>query len=70
MGEQKMTQKDQIKLLGAGFMIIRADYFRLQIKCKTFANADWKIAEKGFKTKLAMSNRMKELLQDLHTVED
>lgn len=65
-----MTAKDQLKLLGAGFMILRADYFRLQIKCKTFANHDWKIAEKGFKTKTEMSSRMKELLEDLHTVED
>lgn len=64
-----MTQADQLKVLNAGFTIIRADLFRMAIKIKK-SGFDWRILEKGFASKAALERRMKELLKDPQTIED
>lgn len=64
-----MTQSDQLKVLNAGFTIIRADLFRMAIKTKK-SGFDWRILEKGFPSKAALERRMKELLKDPQTIED
>lgn len=65
-----MTQKDQLKVMNAGFLIIRADMFRMQIKYKSRKKMDWSILEKDFKTKKALQERMKELLDETDIIED
>lgn len=65
-----MTQKDQIKVINAGFTIIRADYFRMSIKFKSNLSTEWKTGEKGFKTKKELEERMKQLLEHSHFIED
>lgn len=65
-----MTQKDQLKVINAGFTIIRADYFRMQIKYKNCMRTEWKALEKDFKTKIALETRMKELLEEPNIIED
>lgn len=65
-----MTQKDQLKVIRAGFKIIRADIFRMQIKFKDKWQPDWSILEKDFKTKKALQERMKELLNEPYVIED
>lgn len=64
-----MTQSDQLKVLKAGFTIIRADLFRMAIKIKK-SSFDWRILEKGFASKAALERRIKELLKDPQTIED
>lgn len=65
-----MTQKDQVKVINAGFTIIRADLFRLLIKFKTKYNQDWRVLEKDFKTKKAVLEKMEELLKSPIHIED
>lgn len=64
-----MTQSDQIKIINAGFTIIRADLFRMAIKTKK-GSFEWRTLEKGFPSKAALERRMKELLTDPKTIED
>lgn len=64
-----MTQADQLKIIKAGFTIIRADLFRMAIKTKK-GSFEWRTLEKGFPSKAALDRRMKELLKDSHTIED
>lgn len=65
-----MTQTDQQKVINKGFTIIRADYFRKEIKFKSKENLQWKVWDKGFKTKKAMENTMRELLEKSNFIED
>lgn len=64
-----MTQRDQLKVIKGGFSIIRADLFRKTIKHKSSENLEWKTLEKGFKTKKAVLDRMKELLKSQNVIE-
>lgn len=64
-----MSQADSQKLLDKGFMIIRVDLFRRQIKVKTWSEREWKTLEKGFQSKAATTRRAKELLNDSMTIE-
>lgn len=69
-----MTAKDQLKLLDAGFTIIRADYERLKIKSKTKERPEWHFLEgaspTGFGTKAGLRSRMDHLLTSPLIVED
>lgn len=64
-----MTQSDQLKVIKAGFTIIRADLFRMVIKTKR-GSFEWRTLEKGFASKAAIQRRMIELLCDSKTIED
>lgn len=50
-----MTQKDQMKLLEAGYRIIRRDYTRMVLKQKTTHRYDWHNASAVFTTKVALN---------------
>lgn len=65
-----MNAKDQIKVMEAGFTIIRADLHQLIIKAKDKRNPNWVTWERGFKTKAALLRRMKTALQNDYTIED
>jgi len=65
-----MTQKDQIKVMSAGFRILRADMFRMQIKYKKESHPDWCVLENNFKTKKALLERMNYLLKAPNVIED
>lgn len=74
-----MTQNDRIKLLNAGYRIIRADdTTSIRIKILTgyrpdgvhyVSAGDWCTFEK-FDTKAERDRRMKELLEDMYTITD
>lgn len=59
-----LSQNDQIKLIKAGFTIIRADLQRLAIKHKSNGRYDWRDLEKGFASRAALQRRIYELLKD------
>lgn len=65
-----MTAKDQLKLLNAGFTIIRKNETDLCIKYKSRDAPDWRILAKGFASRAALNRRMNEFLIDEKTVED
>lgn len=65
-----MTSADQLKVIRAGFKIIRADENQLIIKFKDNENLDWKILEKGFKSKAELNRRKSELLNLSNIIED
>lgn len=65
-----MTAQDQIKVLNAGFMILRRDYFRLKIKCKTKDFPEWRTLEKDFASKAEIDRRMTDLLKRRRVIED
>lgn len=65
-----MTQDDHMKLMHAGFRLIRADHHNLLIKVKRNYKYAWQILEKGFESKAAVDRRMKELQKDPKTITD
>lgn len=65
-----LSSKDQIKIINAGFTIIRADYERKVIKHKTFGQLEWKDMEKGFSSRAAVIRRMNELLEKKEIITD
>ena len=65
-----MTQNDQMKLLNAGYTLIRRDYVRMAIKQKTTHRFDWHNLVDGFTTKKALNDRASELLIDKKIIED
>lgn len=66
-----MNQKDQFKVINAGFTIIRIDEHLKSIKAKTADNPNgWKVIEGPFKSKAAMERRKKDLLERSHIIED
>ncbi|AZA87131.1 hypothetical protein EG349_10205 [Chryseobacterium shandongense] len=65
-----MTQKDQLKVMRAGFTIIRADEHNLQLKFKDRNNLHWKILRSGFSSKSALQREKKEFLKMNLFIED
>jgi len=72
-----MEAKDQLKLLKAGFTIIRKEVthmvghkFTRRIKGKTVLKPEWHTLEDGFTTTKALEQRMKDYLQSPHIVAD
>lgn len=65
-----MNTRDQLKILDAGFIIIRADESNLRIKAKTLARPEWHTYEKGFKSKAELRRRIKQLRDKWSIVED
>jgi hypothetical protein len=57
-----LHQRDQLKLIRAGFTIIRADYQNLLIKHKTYGVLHWKTLKSGFASKAALDREMNQLL--------
>ena len=58
-----MNVKDQLKIINAGFRIIRADEDNLRIKQKDKHGWEWRTFEKGFASKAALRRRVRELLE-------
>lgn len=79
-----MTQKDRMKLLDAGFTVIRKSetatypdgygnepvYKDICIKGVTAAQHNWFTLEKWFASRTARDKRMAELLKDKKTIEE
>ena len=65
-----MTQKDQIKVMKAGFVIIREDKDNLLIKAKSIANTNWHTYLSGFKSYAELTRNKKFLLEALTYIED
>ncbi|MGC5744404.1 hypothetical protein [Chryseobacterium sp. NFX27] len=65
-----LHSRDTLKILKAGFTIIREDNVNLRIKCKTLQNTDWITMEKDFKSKAAVRRKMDELLSKKNIIED
>ena len=65
-----MTQKDQLKLLNAGFLIIREDPTALSIKIKSDQAPNWHRHSGPFKSKAELRRAMDKLLTNSHVVED
>jgi hypothetical protein len=67
-----MTAKDQLKLLSAGFTIIREQSLPgdLRIKYKDKLHHEWTTLFKHFPTATALKNQMAELLKTSTIVED
>lgn len=64
-----MDQSSQMKVMSAGFRILRIDdHPNLRIKIKENGN-DWRTLEK-FDTKAARERKFKELLTDSKTLQD
>lgn len=57
-----LSQADQLKIINAGFIIIRADYENLRIKHKMKGVLHWKTFRSGFLSKSALEREMKALL--------
>lgn len=65
-----MDTNSQMKVMAAGFRIIRTDYQPTpRIKVKENGNYEWRTLEK-FETKAARDRRYKELMKDQMTVND
>jgi len=65
-----MTQSDQIKVINAGFTIIRADEHNLLIKMRNKDHLRWVVLHNGFKSKAALKRKMDELLKLNLVIED
>lgn len=65
-----MTAKDQLKVIRAGFTIIRADEHNLQLKYKDKNNLNWKILRSDFSSKAALNREKKEFLKMNLFIED
>jgi len=64
-----ITITDRMKLLLAGFEILRRDYHKKRIMCAT-NNGGWRIYEQGFRSNAHLDRRMKELLFHDDVIED
>lgn len=65
-----MTAKDQLKVINAGFRIIRRDYVKLIIKYKSMGSPEWSNYMTGFKSKAALDRTAVKLLEMPFNVED
>ena len=69
-----MTAKDQLKVIKAGFTIIRKEgaetFSGKKIKYKNKDQTEWAVLEKDFKSNAAMERKVKELLKVSTIVED
>lgn len=65
-----MNQRDQIKVINAGFTILRSEPQSLKIKFKDKENLNWRTLLGAFESKAALQRRMNELLQFSFTIED
>ncbi len=65
-----MTQRDQMKLLEAGYTLIRRNYTKMAITQKTTHRWDWHVRESGFTTKKHLNEQADSLLMDPMVIED
>jgi len=65
-----MTQRDQKKLLEAGYTLIRRNYTKMAITQKTTHRWDWHVRESGFTTKKALNDWADSLLIEPKFIED
>lgn len=65
-----MTASDHMKIMRAGFQILRRDYQNLAIKQITAEHYNWRHFQTGFKSKAELDRRMKKLLEMELIVED
>ena len=65
-----MTAKDQLKLLNAGFTIIRKEETAMKIKYKSREHPEWRTLSCGYTSKAALQKEMDRLLKSSDIVED
>lgn len=65
-----MTSKDQLKVIRAGFTIIRADLHNLLIKKKDKDHLHWVTLKNGYSSKAQLQRAMTALLNDPKIIED
>ena len=65
-----MTAKDQLKLLKAGFTIIRKEETAMKIKFKTKEYREWRTLSGGYTSKASLQKEMDRLLESSDIVED
>lgn len=65
-----MTSKDQLKIMRAGFTIIRADENNLLLKFKDRNNLNWKNLRSDFPSKAALLREKNEFLKMNLYIED
>lgn len=65
-----LHSRDVLKIIKAGFTILRADNENLKIKHKTKNVHDWTTYESGFKSKAELRRRMDDLLKLTKIIED
>jgi hypothetical protein len=66
-----MDAKSQLKVIRAGFKIIRTDdQPSLRIKVKKRGSHEWTTLEKNFPSKAARDRRFNELLEDKNVISD
>jgi hypothetical protein len=65
-----MTQRDQKKLLDAGYTLIRRNYTKMAITQKTTHRWDWHVRESHFTTKKDLNERADILLMNTKFIED
>lgn len=65
-----MTAKDQLKVIKAGFIIIREDKEKLLIKAKFNDNKNWHTQYDGFKSYAELLRKKTELLKESVIIED
>jgi hypothetical protein len=65
-----LNSRDVLKLLNAGFTIIRADHNQLLIKYKSKENLHWKTLKNGFTSKASVDREMNKLLEISSIISD
>lgn len=65
-----LHSRDVLKLLKAGFTIIRADNENLKIKCKAKDNVNWTNIRRDFKSKAELRREMDVMLKMSSIIED
>ena len=72
-----MNAKDQVKVLKAGFTIIRKEVthvvgnmYKRKIKAKTKEQREWHTLEENFRSEFAINRRIKEMLENDSVIED
>ena len=65
-----MTAKDQLKLLIAGFIIIRKDKPAMKIKYKSREHPEWRTLSGEYTSKASLQKEMDRLLKSSDIVED
>ena len=64
-----MTEKEQLKLLNAGFIIIRKEKHAMKIKYKSSEHPEWRTNSGGYTSKAALQKGIDHLLKSPYVLE-
>lgn len=65
-----MNAQDQLKVINAGFTILRVDWEKLQIKYKNKDRQEWSYLEDKYPSKASLKRDLAFMLQSKMAVED